>query len=79
MAKNRKDRGAKRDPRDLREGQAKSGRPSTSRSREESMKESGQDDFQDPGSSGTTGLGGESSSGNSTREPGGVEGAGGSE
>jgi hypothetical protein len=79
MARNRKDRGEKRDPRDLREGQAKSGRPSTSRNREESMKESGQDNFQNPRSSGTTGLGGESSSDSSTAEPGGMEGAEGSE
>ncbi|HEY3257525.1 MAG TPA: hypothetical protein VGJ64_01605 [Gemmatimonadaceae bacterium] len=78
MAKHRKDKGAKRDPRDLREGQAKSGKPSTPRSRDESMNESGKDDFQNPRSSGTTSLGGESSGG-STREPGGVEGADGSE
>jgi hypothetical protein len=78
MAKNRNDKDAKRDPRDLREGQAKSGRPSTSRNREESRKESGRDNFQNPSSSGTTGLGGESSDG-STPEPGGVEGAEGSE
>jgi hypothetical protein len=78
MGNTRKDKGAKRDPRESREDRAKSGRPSTSRSREESMKESGQDDFQNPRSSGTTGLGGES--GNSpAREPGGVEGAEGSE
>ena len=78
MAKNRNDKGAKRDPQELREGQAKSGRPSTSRSREESMSESGQDTFQHPRSSGTTGLAGESND-SSTPEPGGVEGAEGSE
>ena len=78
MATNMNDKDAKRDPRELREAQAKSGRPSTSRNREESMNESGQDDFQNPHSSGTTGLGGESSD-SSTGEPGGVEGADGSE
>lgn len=78
MGNIRKDKGAKRDPREPREDRAKSGRPSTSRSREESMRESGQDDFQNPRSSGTTGLGGESGN-NPMREPGGVEGAEGSE
>jgi hypothetical protein len=78
MAQNRNDKDAKRDPRELREGQAKSGRPSTSRNGEESMTESGRDDFQNPRSSGTTGLGGESSD-SSTGDPGEVEGAEGSE
>ena len=78
MAKNMNDKDAKRDPRELREGQAKRGRPSASRNREVSRNESGRDDFQNPHSSGTTGLGGESSD-SSTGEPGGVEGTGGSE
>ncbi len=74
-----KNKGAKRSPPDPREGRAKSGRPSSSRSREESMEQSGKDDFPNPRSSGSTGLGGESGSGGSVREPGGVEGAGGDE
>lgn len=78
MGNKKKDKGAKRDPRESREDRAKSGRPSTSRSREESMRESGQDDFQNPRSSGTTGLGGESGN-ESVREPGGVEGVEGRE
>lgn len=78
MGNAKKNKGAKRDPQDQREDRAKSGRPSTSRSREESMKESGQDDFQNPRSSGTSGLGGESGN-NSVRGPGGVEGIEGSE
>jgi len=75
MGNIRNDKGAKRDSHEPREGQAKRGKPSTSRSREESMTESGNDEFQNPRSSGTTGLGGESGSG-PVREPGGGEGAG---
>jgi len=41
-------------------GVAGDARPATSRNREESMKESGDDAFQNPRSSGTTPLGGES-------------------
>ena len=78
MGNTRKDKGTKRDPLEPREDRAKSGKPSTSRSREESMRESGQDEFQNPRSSGTTGLGSESRS-NPVREPGGVEGVEGSE
>lgn len=78
MGNTRKDKGAKRDSQNPREDRAKGGRPSTSRNREERMTESGQDDFQNPRSSGTTGLGGESGS-SPVREPGGVEGAEGSE
>ncbi len=78
MGNTRKKKGAKRDSREPREDPAKSSRPSASRSREESMTKSGQDDFQNPRSSGTTGLGGESGN-NPVREPGGVEGAEGSE
>jgi len=72
-----KRKGAARTPQDPREGRAKTGKPSTSRSRRESMDEPRRKDLQDPRSSGTTGLGGESSSGGSLREPGGVEGASG--
>jgi hypothetical protein len=75
MGNTRRDKGAKRDPQEPREDRAKSSRPSASRSREESMR---QDDFQNPRSSGTTGLGSESGS-NPAREPGGVEGVEGSE
>jgi hypothetical protein len=78
MGSAKKDKGVKRDPLDPREDRAKSNRPANSRSREESMRESGQDDFQNPRSSGTTGLGSESGS-NPAREPGGVEGVEGSE
>ena len=78
MGNTRKGKGAKRDPQEPREDRAKSTRPSTSRSREESMSESGSDDFQNPRSSGTTGLGGESRN-SSVREPGGVEGVEGRE
>lgn len=77
MGNRKKDKGAKRDPQETREDRAKSTRPSTSRSREESMRESGGDDFQNPRSSGTTGLGGESGN-NPVRGPGGVEGVEGS-
>jgi len=41
-------------------GEAGEARPATSRNREESMTESGDDAFQNPRSSGTTPLGGES-------------------
>jgi hypothetical protein len=68
----------RRDKRDS-GAKGKSGKPSTSRNRDESIAESGEDNFQNPRSSGTTGLGGESKSGSSVREPGGVEGAGGNE
>ena len=77
MGNTRKDKDAKRGPQEPREDRAKSSRPSTSRSREESMSESESDDYQNPRSSGTTGLGGESR--NNSVEPGGVEGAEGRE
>lgn len=54
----------------------KKGAAKTPRNREESMEEAGQDGFQHPDTSGTTGLGGESADSDSVREPGGVEGAG---
>lgn len=79
MGSSRKGKGAARNSQDPRVGRTKSGRPSTSRSPEESIEQSGQDDFQNPCKSGTTGLGGESRSSGSVREPGGVEGAGGAE
>jgi hypothetical protein len=64
----------RRDP--LVEGEDKSEMPGTSRSREESMTESGDDEFgeQRSGSSGTTPLGGESPDQSSREGPGGVEG-----
>ena len=59
MANTKRNKGAKRDSPEPREGGATSGRTPTSRNREESMKESGQDEFQNPRSSGTTPLVGE--------------------
>jgi hypothetical protein len=117
----RRDKGGTGDPMKDAENKTESSPPSTSRSREESMAESGQDAFgkggaarnpdrvgqadggetdsqaspdesqpdarraapggteevQNPRSSGTTGLGGESQDSDSVREPGGIEGAGG--
>ena len=63
-----------RDP--LEEGEDKSNRLDTSRSREESMTESGDDAFgeQSPSSSGTTPLGGEPPDAGSRTGAGGVEG-----
>lgn len=65
----------------LTEGEDKSrrGRPPTSRNREESMSESGDDEFQNPRTSGTTPLGGETQGTDPNRGPGGVEGTSGSE
>jgi hypothetical protein len=79
MGGSRKGKDARRISQGTRETEAKSGKPSTSRSREESMEQSGQDDFQNPRNSGSTGLAGESRSSGSVREPGGVEGADGAE
>ena len=64
----------RRDP--LVEGEDESEKPGTSRNREESMTESGNDEFgeQRSGSSGTTPLGGESPDQSSREGPGGVEG-----
>jgi len=69
-----------RDPLD--EGEDRSEKGVTSGNREESMRESGKDAFGDKSaarnpntaSSGTTGLGGESSSSDRIESPGGVEG-----
>ena len=65
---------SKRDP--LVEGEDRSEMPGTSRSREESMTESGNDEFgeQRSSDSGTTPLGGESPDQSSIEGPGGVEG-----
>ena len=65
---------SKRDP--MVESEDKSKNPGTSGSREESMTESGNDEFgeQRSGSSGTTPLGGESPDQSSREGPGGVEG-----
>lgn len=78
MARNRKSK-AVRNP--LEEGEGKSGKagPPTSRNREESMTESGDDAFQNPRTSGTTPLGGESRSVDPNGGPGGVEGTRGDE
>ena len=64
----------KRDP--LVEGEDRSEVPGTSRNREESMTESGKDEFgeQRSSNSGTTPLGGESPDQGSREAPGGVEG-----
>jgi hypothetical protein len=78
VADRKKSKGV-RDP--LTEGKDKSrkGRAPTSRNREESMSESGDDEFQNPRTSGTTGLGGESQGTDPNRGPGGVEGTSGGE
>lgn len=54
----------------------KKGSANTSRNREESIKEAGQNGFQRPDTSGTVGLGGESAGSDPNRGPGGVEGTG---
>lgn len=78
MARNKKGK-AGRNP--LNEAESKSGNPSapTSRNREESMAESGDDEFQNPRTSGTTALGGEGPSVDPNSGPGGVEGTRGDE
>lgn len=58
---------------------SRSGGPTTSRNHEESMVESGKDEFQNPRTSGTTPLTGESQSTDPNRGPGGVEGTRGDE
>jgi hypothetical protein len=65
----------------LAEGDSKSQKaePATSRNREESMAESGDDEFQNPRTSGTTSLGGESRNADPNTGPGGVEGTRGDE
>jgi hypothetical protein len=78
VARNRKSK-VVRNP--LAEAESKSGKPSapTSRNREESMTESGEDELQSPRTSGTTSLGGESRSIDPNSGPGGVEGTRGDE
>jgi hypothetical protein len=68
-------------PGPLEEGAGKSRKagPNTSRNREESMTESGDDEFQNPRTSGTTPLGGESRGVDPNSGPGGVEGTRGDE
>jgi len=63
-----------RGPLDEGERKPRRSRAPTSRNREESMAESGDDEFQNPRTSGTTGLGGESQATDPNRGPGGVEG-----
>lgn len=75
MTDQRKDNPKARDPLDEGKDKAKK-KSSTSGNREESITESGKHGFESPRSSGTTGLGGETSGGGSVQEPGGVEGAG---
>ena len=75
MAGSRKGRGV-RGSLDEGERKSRSSRAPTSRNREESMTESGNDEFQNPRTSGTTGLGGESRATDPNRGPGGVEGIG---
>jgi hypothetical protein len=58
---------------------SRAGKPATSRNREESMAEAGEDEFQNPRTSGTTSLGGESQAADPNRGPGGVEGTRGDE
>lgn len=78
MARSKKGK-AVRNPLEEGEGKSQKGGPATSRNREESMTESGDDAFQNPRSSGTTPLGGESGSAEPNRGPGGVEGTRGDE
>lgn len=70
---------AVRNPVEEGEGKSRKAGPVTSRNREESMAESGDDEFQNPRTSGTTPLGGESGSAEPNRGPGGVEGTRGDE
>ncbi len=81
MADIRKNDKGVNDPSRKDEDESKASGTLNSRHREESMTEPEKDelDSQNPRSSGTTGLTGESSEGSSVREPGGVEGAGGTE
>ena len=78
VARNKKGK-AVRNP--LEEGESKSPKagPPTSRNREESMTDSGDEGFQNPRTSGTTPLGGESRSVDPNSGPGGVEGTRGDE
>jgi hypothetical protein len=73
VARGKKGKGI-RDPLEEGERKPRSSRAPTSRNREESMTESGNDEFQNPRTSGTTALGGESRDAGSGRGAGGVEG-----
>ena len=72
MARNRKGKGVRK-PEDGGSKSRNAG-PPTSANREESMTESGEDEFQNPRTSGTTPLGGESRSVDPNSGPGGIEG-----
>ena len=78
VARNKKGK-AVRNPLEEGEGKSRKAGPPTSRSREESMTESGDDAFQNPRTSGTTQLGGETRSIDPNSGPGGVEGTRGDE
>ena len=78
VARNKKDK-AVRNPLDEGDGKSRKAGSPTSRNREESMTDSGDDEFQHPRTSGTTPLGGESPSVDRNRGPGGVEGTQGGE
>jgi hypothetical protein len=73
VAQNKKGK-AVRNPLEEGEGKSRKAGPATSRSREESMTGAGDDEFQNPRTSGTTSLGGESRSVDPNSGPGGVEG-----
>ena len=78
MARNKKGK-AVRNPLEEDAGKTRKGGSPTSRNREESMTDSGDDEFQNPRTSGTTPLGGESRSVDPNSGPGGVEGTRGDE
>jgi hypothetical protein len=78
VARNKKGK-AVRNPLEEGEGKSRKAGPLTSRNREESMTESGDDAFQNPRTSGTTPLGGESRNVDPSGGPGGVEGTRGDE
>ena len=78
VARNKKGK-AVRNPLEEGEGKTRKAGSPTSRNREESMTDSGDDEFQNPRTSGTTALGGESPSVDSSSGPGGVEGTRGDE
>ena len=78
VARNKKGK-TDRNPVDEGKDKSRKASPPTSRNREESMTDSGDDEFQNPRTSGTTPLGGESPSVDSNSGPGGVEGTRGDE
>ena len=78
VARNKKGK-AVRNPLEEGEGKSRKAGAPTSRNREESMTDSGDDEFQNPRTSGTTPLGGESRSADPNSGPGGVEGTRGDE